>query len=103
MHPPPNRVDFFYSVSQPLDTDVPYLGEIREIAARHPEVEVHVVRSAQDGRLTADRVLELTGAGPRHLSVFMCGPGPMVRDLQQGFRAGGVSPWRIHREHFDWR
>ncbi len=102
-HPPPNRVDFFYSVAQESDGEVPYLAEIREILERHPEVDLHVVRSAVDGRLTAKRVLERSGADPRHLSVFMCGPAPMVRDLQQGFRADGVSTLRLHREHFDWR
>ncbi|NYD42660.1 hypothetical protein [Nocardioides panaciterrulae] len=101
--PPPDRVDFFYSVSQESDGEVPYLAEMRAILERHPEVDLHVVRSAVDGRLTARRVLERSGADPRHLSIFMCGPEPMVRDLQQGFRADGVSALRIHREHFDWR
>ena len=108
--PASERVDFFYSVAG----DAPYVEEIRAITQEHPNVRVHVVDTTADGRLTAVRALALSHAdeeasGPgsradaRAVSVFMCGPEPMVQSLQAGFRDAGVSPSAIHREHFDWR
>lgn len=108
--PASERVDFFYSVAG----DAPYIEEIRDITKEHPNVRVHVVDTTADGRLTAERALALSvkenessSPGPhadaRSVSVFMCGPKPMVHSLQSGFREAGVSPSAIHREHFDWR
>lgn len=98
-HPPPGRVDLFYSVTD----EAPYAAELRSIAETHPEVTVHVLRTSVDGRLTADRLLESVGADRSELSVFMCGPGPMLQQLQSGLRDAGIPPWRIYREYFDWR
>jgi ferredoxin-NADP reductase len=48
-------------------------------------------------------VLALTGGDLRTLSVFMCGPGAMLRTFQTALRRAGVPARRIHREYFDWR
>ena len=37
------------------------------------------------------------------VSVFLCGPTPMVKGLAQGLRKAGVPSRNIYREHFDWR
>lgn len=93
------RVDFFYSA----DGDAPFTDEILAIAARHPELHAHLIDTNVDGRLTVEQVLDAAGGDPRELSVFMCGPGPMLQTFQTGLRSAGVPARRIHREHFDWR
>lgn len=93
------RVDFFYSA----EGEAPFAEEIHAIAARHPSLHAHLVDTSVDGRLTVARVLEAAGAEPRRLSVFLCGPGPMLQSFQTGLRAAGVPARRIHREHFEWR
>lgn len=98
-HPPPGRVDLFYSTTD----EAPYADELRSIAAAHPAVAVHVLRTRVDGRLTAARLLEPVGDDRSDLSVFMCGPGPMLAQLKSDLCAAGISPRRIFREHFDWR
>jgi predicted ferric reductase len=40
---------------------------------------------------------------PDTLSVFMCGPAGMVRNLQTGFRHAGVASRHIYHEYFDLR
>ena len=96
----PNRsVDFFYSNVGPA----PFTDEILEIAGRHEAINVHVVDSSVDGRLTSEKVLAAAGGAPSDLSVFMCGPAPMLRTFQTQLRAAGVRGRRIHREYFDWR
>ena len=77
--------------------------EIRAIAARHPEVRVHIVRSGVEGRLTPAMVLDRVSAPPKDLSVFLCGPEPLVAAMSDGLRADGVPAGRFHREYFDWR
>lgn len=97
--PPPGTVDFFYSVGD----DVPYLAEIEALIDPHPAVTLHVVRTRVDGRLTADDLLAPSGSSAQGVSAFMCGPASMVQSLYAGLRQAGVPPWRIFREHFDWR
>lgn len=99
-HPVHGEVDFFYTSAE---SPVPYAAEVEALAAAHPGVRVHVVRSDVDGRLTAQTVLSRVGAQPRDLSVFLCGPEGLVESMTDGLRAGGVPVGRFHREYFDWR
>jgi predicted ferric reductase len=99
-HPVHAEVDFFYTSAE---EPVPYVDEIEAIAARHDEIRVHIVRSAVDGRLSPATVLDGVSARPEDLSVFLCGPEPLVAAMVNGLRAGGVPPARFHREYFDWR
>lgn len=96
-------VDFFYTVAGPA----PFADELAALAARHPGVRLHVVDSTVTGRLTAQAVLaatrEATHADPRDLSVFLCGPAPMLATFETELRAAGVPRRRIHREYFDLR
>jgi predicted ferric reductase len=98
-HPPPGPVHFFYTVTD----DAPYADEIRDIVDRHPQVDLRIVRTIADPRLTADALLEPVGGSVTDVSVFMCGPTQMVSSLTSGLRRAGVPNSSIHREHFDWR
>jgi len=105
--PVSGRVDFFYSVAG----DAPHLDEIREITTTHPCLQLHVVDTTVAGRLTAEQTLIASRptdtasapADPTSVSVFMCGPEPMVQSLSAGFRDAGIPANSIHREYFDWR
>jgi predicted ferric reductase len=101
MHGPlPHRVDLFYS----SDGEPPFGDEVRAAAGRDPALRVHLVDTRQQGRLTVEQVLAAVDPADRAaLSVFMCGPEPMLRAFTAGFREAGLRKRRIHREHFDWR
>jgi predicted ferric reductase len=94
-----DEVEFFYSA----EGEAPFADELRAIAAGHPALRLHLVDTAVDGRLTPERVLASLDGDPRGVSVFMCGPGAMLRTFQTELRRAGVPARRIHREHFDWR
>jgi predicted ferric reductase len=95
----PHRVDFFYSApGEPA-----FAPEIRKIADRYGSLHPHLINTSIDGRLTVARVLADAGGDARGLSVFMCGPEPMLRSFQSGLQSAGVPSRRIHREFFDWR
>jgi len=64
------------------------------------DVRVHLVDSGVDGRLTADRFMTEATARPADLSVFLCGPEAMLRELHVGLRQRGVRSRNIHREYF---
>jgi NAD(P)H-flavin reductase len=82
-HPLRGRVDFFYTSAS---ANPPYAAEIRALADRHDMVHVHLVNSSSEGHLTTERVLATADGSPDTLSVFICGPAGMVRNLQTGFR-----------------
>jgi predicted ferric reductase len=99
-HPPPGTVDLYYAFT---GEPAPFADELTAIGSADDHVRVHLVDSAVAGRLTAERVISETTADPAHLSVFLCGPEAMLRDLQAGLRERGVRSRNIHREYFDWR
>jgi predicted ferric reductase len=100
VHPPPGNVDLYYAFS---GGPAPFADELTTLGAGSANVAVHLVDSEVDGRLTTERIMSETSTEPAGLSVFLCGPEAMLRDLQAGLRAHGVRPRNIHREYFDWR
>jgi predicted ferric reductase len=98
-HPPPGRVDFFYTA----DGEAPFAEEIRTIAAANQSVHAHLIDTRVEGRLTTERVLATVEGEARELSVFLCGPQGMLRTFHTQLRRAGVPARRIHREYFDWR
>lgn len=100
VHPPPGQVDLYYAFT---GSPAAFAEELSAIGASHDDVRVHLVDSAVDGRLTAQRIIAEATAPPTALSVFLCGPEAMLRDLQSGLRGRGVRATNIHREYFDWR
>ena len=98
-HHPIRHVDFFYSVVG----QAPFADEINEITAQHAGLRTHLIDTSVSGRLTTEQILRTVGGDPNGLTVFMCGPAPMVSSFQKGLRTAGVPARRIHREYFDWR
>lgn len=99
-HPPPGRVRLYYAFT---GGPAPFADELVDLARSNEQVEVVLVDSAVDGRLSAARILGDASVDPDDLSVFMCGPQAMLRDLQRALGSGGVRRRNIHREYFDWR
>ncbi len=93
------RVDFYVSSRGRS----PFADELTAVAAVHPNLHLHVVDTLVDGHLTADRVLAEVTVPARRLSVFLCGPQRMVKQLTGAFRQAGVVPVNIHQEFFSWR
>lgn len=93
------RVDFYVSSRGRS----PFADELQDIADAHPNLHLHVVDTAVDSHLTADRVLAEVAVPAERLSVFLCGPQRMVKQLTGGFRRAGVVPVNIHQEYFSWR
>ena len=79
------KVDFFYSA----EGEPPFAEEIEAIAEQHAELEVHVVDTAVEGRLTPERVLDDVNGDVSGVSVFMCGPTGMLRTFQPASTASG--------------
>ncbi len=99
-HPPLGQVDLYYAFT---GGPAPFAAELTALGEASDNVRVHLVDSAVDGRLSAERIISHTSAAPPSLSVFLCGPEAMLRDLQTGLRERGVRSRNIHREYFDWR
>ena len=81
----------------------PRFEELTALASQHPGLRLHLVDTAIDGRLDSSTVLADVGADLRQLSVFMCGPSPMLAAFERQFRAAGVPRRHILREYFDLR
>ncbi|MBK6867312.1 MAG: ferredoxin reductase family protein [Burkholderiales bacterium] len=73
------------------------------IAARHPGLSVHIVASAEDGRLTAERLAGLVSFALRDAELFYCGPTGLRDAIVSGLKAMGQKPRRVHSEAFELR
>lgn len=73
------------------------------IAARHPNLKVHIVASAEHGRLTAERLARLVPFALRESELFYCGPTGLRDAIVSGLKAMGQHPRRVHSEAFELR
>jgi predicted ferric reductase len=92
------RIDFYYCVHSRDDTI--YRQQLDAWADELPGVNVHLVCTGEEGRLTADRLDLGDGLPP---DVFICGPRGFVRQLRSQLRARGVPANQIHHEAFEFR
>ncbi len=73
------------------------------IATRHPRLTVHIITSAEEGRLTAQRLAGLTPFPVRESEFFYCGPTSLRDAIVNGLKAVGQSPRRVYCEAFELR
>lgn len=83
---------------------------VRELAARHPGLSVHVCYSKpssrdkigvthdSDGRITIDLLRRLLPLGD--YDFYLCGPAEFMNSLYHGLTGIGIHPERIHYESF---
>jgi predicted ferric reductase len=93
------HIDLFYSTPGPA----PFGEEIRAIADRHRSLRLHLNDTSAQPCLDSDSILAATDAEPSEVSVFMCGPTAMLRDLRRQLKSAGVHTRQIRHEYFDWR
>jgi len=101
----PRRVLLVYASR--LAADLLFTDELEAIqVGQHPVLKVvHVLSDAPPSwvgetvRLDADRLVSLCG-GIEGKSFYLCCPPPMTAALIRGLRRMGVSPRRIHTDHF---
>lgn len=73
------------------------------LAARHPGLTVQVVASSEEGRLTAERLVQVAPFPLRESQLFYCGPTGLLEAVSSGLKAIGQSPRRVHCEAFELR
>lgn len=78
-------------------------GRLAACAARYPQLEVHIVVSAEDGRLTAQKLVALVPFSMSESELFYCGPEGLRKAIVKDLKAMGQSPKRIHYEEFELR
>jgi predicted ferric reductase len=93
-------VDFYYSVRR--QADALYVDEIEAAARRYPTLRTKVLVTEREGLLTAKRAANGHPRGA-DVSVFMCGPPPMMTAFAEGFRTLAVPASQVRWEQFDIR
>lgn len=88
---PGRRVDLFYVVRRA--EDALFRSEIEGC----PGLRLHLVVTAETGRLTAERIAAAVGE-LRDVEVYLCGPEPMTGGLAAGLRGLGVPAAAVHLE-----
>jgi uncharacterized protein len=105
---PARRVTLFHGVRS--GADHAFKTVVRELAAQHPNLDLHILYSAPEagdiegrdfthrGVLTLDLITRAVPAG-RHL-YYVCGPAAMMELVVTGLAAAGVADDDIHFEAF---
>ncbi len=92
------NVTLFYSTSAP---DRQFIERIRQLAAQ-ARVQLHVLVTHQDGRLTPERMRQLAPQWKR-CDIWFCGPAGFARDLRDDLQERGLPPEDFHQELFNMR
>ncbi|HUG26256.1 cyclic nucleotide-binding domain-containing protein [Piscinibacter sp.] len=75
------------------------LDELRELAARHPQISCRVRATRTQGRLDAAEVLALVQARPV-ATFYLCGSVGYMAAMAAHLAAAGVAPERVRQEQF---
>jgi predicted ferric reductase len=95
-----HSIDFIYSVRS-LEEAL-FLEEIQKTQESNPSFRAHLFASNRDGRLGAEKVVELSGP-VADKDIYLCGPPPMMEALTEQFIKMGVPRQKIHFEEFNFR
>ncbi len=94
-------VHLFYCV--PSRKDAPHLAELEQTVATKPNVEMHVIASAEGPRLTADTIAEQFDGDLSKVNISFCGPVSLRNSLRIGLRRYGVTARQFQYEEFEFR
>lgn len=97
-NPDGKQIDLFYVTSMLDDQAVKLIENEAQVAG----VTLHVITSQRDGRLDANRIMELV-AQWNQADVWFCGPSEFGRSLRLDFNAAGLPANRFHQELFEMR
>ena len=95
------KIDFFYCIRG--RDRAPHLDEIEARAAQLPHLNLHIIDRAQADRLTAAKIVEMTGSNLKKSNAFFCGPETMRNTLIRDLQALGLRKSRFHYEEFEIR
>ena len=102
---PSRPITLLYSAR--AETDLAFLGELRLLAQRHPQVRIGLTltRPAKATRCRTGRIdramVQQYVAHPAHSIFCICGPAQMIADATTLLRELGVPPGQIRSEHFE--
>ncbi len=91
-------IDLFYCTSAP---DEGFISRVRQLA-QEAGLSLHVLVTAQDGRLDAQRICESV-ASWKSADIWFCGPAGFGQALRPDLIARGLAPDDFHQELFDMR
>lgn len=98
---PPGSVALLWSRRSSEDTAT--VRELRDTARTHDGFSVGFVDTTTEARITAADVVALGGVPATELHVRLCGPAPMVADLQAGLLEAGVPRRNLQIDTFSFR
>jgi ferredoxin-NADP reductase/MOSC domain-containing protein YiiM len=76
----------------------PLAAEAHELLTTLPNTREHVFYSSLAGRLSKDKLMELSV--PAGATAYVCGPASFMADVGAALTAAGLDPARIHTELF---
>jgi len=94
-------IEFFYCVRGQSET--PFIAELKEIADAIPALSFHLVDSASDGRLDAEKITKAVRFSPSKAHVYFCGPERMGDMIRTELISSGLPGSHFHREAFEIR
>lgn len=92
------RIDLFHCASE---SDPGFMAHLR-VHAERAGVRLHTLRSPQDGRLSAERIVRAVPEWAM-ADIWFCGPAAFGKKLREDFDATGVSRGEFHQELFQMR
>lgn len=85
------------------DAPAELVDQLAELVATRPWLQVKIVDTLVEPRVTADDILAAAAGSATGLKVRLCGPVPMLKSLYRSLTRAGVSSAAIEVESFAFR
>ena len=92
------QADLFLSFQS--GKDIIYLEELDALVKENPRLRIFSHYSSVAGRLSANKVEEITGTELADRQIYICGQVPMMQSLREQFIIKGANKNSIHTEEF---
>lgn len=90
-------IDFFYCAK--TKDEAFYLQEVQELSLKCPNIKIHLFCEDIDGFINAEKVKTIA-KGIDDAVIFICGPKPMMVNLQKQFEGQNVKKYNLIFEDF---
>ena len=90
-------IHLIYSVR--TKTDVIFGEELAQLAAKHPNLKLHITYSSESGHLTRE-IIEAAVPDLRRGPILVCGPGPMMTAMRALLVGMGIPDADVLEEAF---
>lgn len=91
------KINLFYSVKE--RNEAVFIEDLNKISSNNPNFRINLWITQEKGRISAEKIIKII-EDIKDTEIFICGPIPMIKSLNNQFLALGLNKKQLHFEEF---